>query len=217
MKRGIACAALAALVLAPCAALAAEPRQQQIVLPGPDGKTTSIAGTAEELWAAAEQLVDKGQYERAKSMYQQMIENDPRDVRSHILLGRLYQFNYRKLADAVRWYKKAEFLVPASNPDGRAYVIRHTAEAYRELAEKTNSLIYFVQAIAEYEKVLDIDPDNYEVMYYLGTCRLNSKDYERASQLFKIVIEKDPDGEWAKTAKKALQFSESEARKRGKR
>ena len=191
----------------------AEP-QYKIFLSEADGKQLTLTGTSSELLTEADKLVDKGEYDRAKSFYQQMIENDPRDVRSHVLLGQLYQYKFRKYAEAIRQYKKAARLVPMSNAQGQAFTIRLSAEAYRELAEKTNSLIYFVQAISEYEKVLEIDPENIEVIYYMGTCRLNSKDYDHAAQLFRLVIEKKPDGEWAKNAKKALTFAESEARKK---
>jgi len=206
------------LIAAPCAASASEttrpePRQK-IFLPGADGKRVIVTGTSEELWQTAEKLTETGDYERAKMFYQQMIENNPGDARTYLLLGRLYQFKLKKFADAIKQYKRAEHLVSDANPGARAFCRRLSAEAYRELAESSNSLIYFAQAITEYEKILGYDPDDVEVLYQLGSCRLNSHDYDRAIEMFKLAVEKKPDSEWGKMAKKGLEAAKSEARRR---
>ena len=188
--------------------------RMKIVLMTPEGKKTVLSGTKEDIWKYAEGFIDKGDYDYARDSYLQMVEKDPGDIRSNILLGQLYQFKYSKNAEAVKYYKRAERLVPASNSKGKAFCQRLTAEVYRELAEKTNSLIYFVQAISEYEKILDVDPDNIEVMYYLASCRLNGKDYPAAIQLFKRIIEQDPKGEWVAVSKKAISVAEQEQKAR---
>ncbi len=163
----------------------------EVRLPMTDGRDRIIQGTREEIAATAEKFSEMGDYEQAKICYLRLIETDPGDVRSTLLLGQLYQYKLEKYADAIRLYKRAERLVPDSDSGKKAFVWRLSAEAYRELAEKTNSLIYFVQAISEYEKILDRhDPDDIEVMYNLGTCRLNSRDYAEAIRLFKRIAEK---------------------------
>lgn len=196
------------------AAVKRVPGQLKVVLTAPDGKKSVFTGTKEELWKRADDFIDKSDYSYARDIYFQIIEKEPSDIRTNILLGQLYQYKYGKHAEAVKYYKRAERLVPASNSQGKAFTQRLTAEVYRELAEKTNSLIYFVQAISEYEKILDVDPDNLEVRYYLASCRLNSKDYASAIVLFKEIIDRDPNGEWAVTSKKAIRVAEQESKKR---
>lgn len=196
------------------AAAAAEMPRETIIIEMPDGKVRSITGTREDLWSQAERLIDAGDFELARQYYTKIIDKDPADVRTHILLGQLYQFHFGRLADAVRFYKTAERLVPASNPEGKAFCQRRAAEVYRDLAEKTNSIIYFAQAITEYEKILSVKPDDPEVLYFLGTCRLNSRDYERAAAVFRRVVEIDKKGQWGAAASKALAVAQREAAKK---
>ncbi len=180
-----------------------------------EGRNQVIRGSRPEITSAAEKFAENGEYEFARTCYAKLIETDPTDVRALLLMGQLYQFKLGKYADAVRTYKRAEHVVPEANKGGRAFIWRLTAEAYRELAEKTNSLIYFVQAISEYEKILDyFDPKDVEVMYQIGSCRLNSRDYEGAITWFKRSIETDPKGEWAEYSRKALQVAEQEDREK---
>lgn len=184
-----------------------------VYVQGAEGKTLDITGTKEEIWEYAEGFTDQGNYEYAKAIYEGLIEQDPRDIRTYLLLGQLYQFQLGKYADALWYYKRAERLVPPANPGGIAFCQRLSAEAYRSLAEKTNSLIYFVQAIGEYEKILRFDPDDVEVIYYLASCRLNSRDYDHAISLFKEVIEKDPESVWSEMSKKAVEIARQESRR----
>lgn len=189
----------------------------QVRLPSMDGRERVIEGSRLEIANAAQKFAEQGNYEYAKRCYQRLIETDPGDVRSVLLLGQLYQAKLGKYADAIRLYKRAERLVPESNPGGRIYVWRLTAEAYRELAEKTNSLIYFVQAISEYDKILEKDPKNVEVMYYVGLCRMYSRDYETAIEMFKRVLATEPKGEWADVSRKALEVAQREFREKKRR
>lgn len=180
-----------------------------------EGRDRVVQGTRVEVSNTAEKFALQGEYESARLCYLRLIETDPGDSRSMLLLGQLYQFKLGKYPDAIHMYKRAERAIPESNAGGRAFVWRLSADAYRDLAEKTNSLIYFVQAISEYEKILDhFDPKDSEVMYNIASCRLNSRDYEGAIEWFKRVLVLDPKGELAEMTKKALEIAERENREK---
>lgn len=226
MKKTVVLAFLVLSCLAAFSAAAAEtagsagssqaPAEPQIVvkLTGANKQQFTVAGTRRQIEDYAERFKNKGDYNYAIGCYQQLIATDSRDVRSYVLLGKLYQFQLGKYADAIRQYKKAERVVPPDNPDGLAEIRLFSAKAYQTLAEQTNSLIYFVQAISEYEKVLDHNPKDVEAMFNLASCRLNSKDYDESIRWFERVIELEPEGEWAELSKKALNMAREDARSR---
>lgn len=185
----------------------AEETLVQVKLASSRGEALYVTGTRSEIYDRAEQFSNSGDYTYAQLCYERLIETDQRDVRAYLLLGKMYQHELEKLPKAINCFKKAAQLVPSSNKGGRALCERLCAEAYRSLAEKSNSLIYFVQAIGEYEKVLDYDPHDAEVMYYLATCRLNTNDFETAIALYEKVMLESPKSEWADYSKKAVVYA----------
>lgn len=186
-----------------------------VKLPAANGKEILISGTRQDLYGYAQTFIDRGDTAYAQICYEHLIENDPRDVKAYILLGKLYQFNLEKYPKAINCYKKAERLVPAENKEGKILCGRLVAEAFRALAEKSNSLIYFVQAINEYEKILEYDPKDAEVMYYLASCRLNTNDFNTAISLFQKVVNEFPQSEWARWSKKGLEYAKREKARKG--
>lgn len=184
-----------------------------VVIPTKDGEAMTIKGDRSQLYGYAKHFTERGYYSYARICYETLIESDPRDVRANLLLGTLYQKYYQQLAKAVTYYKRAERLVPERNIEGKALCHRLSADVYRALAEKSNSLIYFVQAIGEYEKIVRYNPQNMEVMYYLASCRLNTNEYERAIMLFERVISEAPKSEWAKLSNEAIKVARKEIRR----
>src|SRR3989344_3304393 len=128
-----ACGACLAGGRAEAAELAPESRET-LKIKTPEGRVITASGTQAELWATAQQFVDKGDYQYGRLIYEEMIKRNPSDARSHILLGQLHQEQLGKYADAIWYYKRAERLVPPTNPGGVAFCQRLTAEAYRALA-----------------------------------------------------------------------------------
>ena len=81
-----------------------------------DGNVRTIQGTKAEILKLAENFIQKGDYQYAKTCYERLIDLDSRDIRNYILLGQLYEVRFRNFANALKYYKRAESMVPPSNP-----------------------------------------------------------------------------------------------------
>jgi tetratricopeptide (TPR) repeat protein len=184
----------------------------RIVFKTAEGQKQKVVGDKSEILGLAERLTDHGDFESARICYQRILSRNPQDIRTHLLMGNLYEKHFINYAQAIMHYKRATALVPKSQIDRRAYCHRVTAEALRVLAEKTDSLIFFVQAISEYEKILALKPQDPEIMFYAASCRLNSSDYDRAINLFEQVIDANPSSSWARLSKKGIRVARRESR-----
>jgi len=195
-------------------AFAEDKRIYKVALVSPSGLERSVQGTREGIFAYAEAFEDRGDYNFARRSYERLIETNPADVRAYILLGRLYSKHLEQYVKAIKYYRHAGRLVSErTNPEGKAFCQVLVADTYRTLAEKSDSLIYFVQAIGAYEKALSYDPRNYEAMFYLASCRLNAQDFDRAIHLYKYLVENAPETPWAKLSKTALKVARKEQRR----
>lgn len=183
-------------------------------LPRTDGKERILTGNRVDILNYADQFIDRGNYPYAVRCYETLLAYDASDVRARVLLGRLYQFRIGDYARALAAYNKAEQFIPETQREQKAYVLRLSADAYRELAEKKGSLVYYAQAISEYERVLRYAPEDSEAWYLLGVASLNGSDYERAILAFEHVIENDPKSPWAKESRDALTVARKEKRSR---
>jgi tetratricopeptide (TPR) repeat protein len=185
----------------------------RVQVPESEGTNKELYGTQDEILGYAQGFAERGNLNAAKYCYETLIDIKPGDARPYILLGRLYQDRMEQYVRAVKCYKKAEMLVSErTNPGGKALCQRLSAEAYRALAEKSNSWLYFVQAISEYEKILKYNPDDIDAIYNLASCRLNTQDYGRAIALYEIVLKKAPNSEWSDMSQQALKVARDENR-----
>ena len=63
---------------------------------------------------------------------------------------------------------------------------------YYNTAELAYSVQNYADAIENYKKALEVKPDDYNAMYYLGFAYFNSNDKTNADKIFKEIIQKHP-------------------------
>ena len=84
-------------------------------------------------------------------------------------------------------------------PDGSAPPLATSAEAQARMheAEAAFSKGDFPEAIALYQKTLEVEPTNYNATLYIGDCYYRMKDVQRAGEWFARAIALSPDTETA--------------------
>ncbi|GBC98944.1 hypothetical protein HRbin17_01463 [bacterium HR17] len=110
----------------------------------------------DELLAKADALRYDGHYDEAEQLYLQILQQQPDNAAAHCGLGLVYCFHGGRFDESVEELRKAVELAPANI-------------SYRlHLAKTLTMLGMYEEAKAEFEKVLEIDPENEEATKQLA-------------------------------------------------
>jgi tetratricopeptide (TPR) repeat protein len=116
---------------------------------------------------------EMGDTARAIYNFQTAIENDPKDIESIIYIGNLYAAQRNPLA--MEYFNSALKLRPKSVDAlfGRAV-----------FAQKMN---FKKQALLDYKKIIDINPEHYKSYYNVGYMNFETGDYKEALRNWDIA------------------------------
>jgi len=129
---------------------------------GQQGEQLSIA----ELLSRADALRYNGHYEEAEKLYQQILEQDPNNAAAHHGLGLVYYLHGGDFEKSLTEFKKAVELEPENITYRLDWAKALTTVApLEEDPEKMMELLR--EAKAEFEKVLELDPENQEAIKQL--------------------------------------------------
>jgi len=85
----------------------------------------------------------------------------------------------RQWSTAIKYFNQALFLIPTNF---RAQIGK--GHAYRSMAD-------FDNAVLEYKKTLELNPDSMEAIYYLGVCYFESNRLQEAWETFMDLLKRD--------------------------
>jgi superkiller protein 3 len=129
---------------------------------GQQGEQLSIA----ELLSRADALRYNGHYEEAEKLYQQILEQDPNNAAAHHGLGLVYYLHGGDFEKSLAEFKKAVELEPENITYRLDWAKALTTVApLEEDPEKMMELLR--EAKTEFEKVLELDPENQEAIKQL--------------------------------------------------
>jgi tetratricopeptide (TPR) repeat protein len=117
--------------------------------------------------------LDKGEYEKARFHFEKVIELDPALLGAYVNLAKIY-------IDHLKQYEKARaYLLEAlnRNPD--------YPSPYLNLGVIHLHLRELPQAIKNFNKVLELDPENHLGHFNLAAAYFNLRDYEKAVSILK--------------------------------
>ena len=113
--------------------------------------------------------------------YLAMLEADPDNASTHLLLGKAYQ-EKEMVDEAVEEYKEAKRL--AELDPALDITIPSIAQLYYDSGDYEN-------AIPEYLESIEANPDNLEDYVPLGFCYYQMGEYEKAAEQYEELLERD--------------------------
>ncbi len=153
---------------------------------------------------------------RAVEQYEAIVRLEPNSVDNHLLLGRLYKLN-NDTAKAENQFQTAAKLPPESVDEHieaitmLAYLYNDKGDPAKAIAalntipeSDRNSKLYFVlgytyeqqksykDAIAAYQKSVDLDHDNLDAIRGLAQNLLYDNQVDKALEQYKAVVDADP-------------------------
>lgn len=149
---------------------------------------------------------------RAIEQYEAIVRLEPNSVDDHLLLGRLYRLN-NDMAKAEQEFKTAVQLDPSSEDAvttlaylyneqgdlGRAAKILtsvpdadRSAKLYAALGYTYEQQKDYKNAIAAYQRAVELDKDNLDAMRGLAQNLMNEGQYDAALQQYKQIVDSDP-------------------------
>lgn len=160
---------------------------------------------------------ESNKIEKAKELFNSVLEIDPNNVDGLIVLAYLYN-GQKQPEKAINYYEKAIkidpdrflddliiFLLEYEGQAERAIEIADeilkkdpdNIEAWRTLGVAYGSKHDHDQEIKCYEEILKIDPDNSRALTYIGDVYFYfKKKYEVAIKYYQKALEKDPENSW---------------------
>ena len=153
--------------------------------------------------------------ERAVKQFEQIVERDPKDIASYLVLAQLYRATGAN-AKAESTLKKAIAMQPDSTEANTSLALlyvdlgdyRPAIDLLKKIANEKNgkadaqvwgTLAYayeqvrdYKEASAAYQKALEIDPDNVAYRKGLGQNLLFSRRYDEALEQFRTLVEANP-------------------------
>ncbi len=159
-----------------------------------------------------------GNQAKAKSVYQKMIDRDPNNPSTHLILAEIYA-GHEWIEDGIEQYEKAITLAP-KNLDfieyfGDFYFRQgdrekaletwnrmvagelNTAENNNQLAELLNAKKFKAEAVAATRKAVELMPDEYRYREALAKQLMENNEYEDALQEFTKAMELAPNAFFA--------------------
>ena len=110
----------------------------------------------------AQKFLAKGQFDKAIAEYQQLVRDDPEDVRTWLKIGDLYT---------------------------RKGSRREAVDTYRRVAETYAKQKFFLKAVAVYKQILKLEPSLVDVQVRLGEMYLELQLLNEAQQTFELAVE----------------------------
>jgi tetratricopeptide (TPR) repeat protein len=148
---------------------------------------------------------------RAIEQYEAIVKIEPKDIENHLLLGRLYRLaNAMDKAEAE--FKTAVQLDPGSEEavSTLAYLYNDKGDAAKAIATLNSipegdrsSKLYsalgytyeqqkdYKNAVAAYQKAVDLEHDNLDAVRGLAQNLLNDNQLDKALEQYKVVVEAD--------------------------
>ncbi len=140
------------------------------------------------------------QYEKAKKALTRALQINPRSANANYLLG----FVFSALGE---WQKSIDYLERADNIEpNHPEILRCLGWAIFHKGERKRGIIIL-------ERALNLAGNDPLILSDLGVCYLNEKNFDRASYLFKKVLEIEPHNEKAKECLNAVRFFQKEFKK----
>jgi len=129
---------------------------------GQQGEQLNLA----EILSRADALRYNGHYEEAEKLYQQILKQDPNNAAAHHGLGLVYYLHGGDFEKSLAEFKKAVELEPENITYRLDWAKALTTIA--PLEEDTEKMMDLLrEAKAEFEKILEIDPENQEAIKQL--------------------------------------------------
>jgi tetratricopeptide (TPR) repeat protein len=138
------------------------------------GLEADPAAVAQRLRKAAE-ICQLGDMERAESMYQEVLEEQPNQFEALLALGAI-ALKTNQPKRAVEFVAKATLRVPRSS------------NAYNNLGGALLDLAQHAKAIECFSEAISLDPNNAEAFYNLGNALLDLQQYEGALESYDGAI-----------------------------
>jgi len=177
-------------------------------LPDPKGKIRLYNLVKNSQGAAAEDKDDE-----AFKQIQQVLQEDPRILEAHIILGNLYskkkdfvraRESYQNALKLNDKYAAAIFGLAKSYEDEENWdaakagfqrlteLDPHDSKAFFHLGEIALHEKKFDIAVTNFKHAVDLDPDQAGARNRLGACYLEMKDYDKALAEFQKALEQNP-------------------------
>jgi len=140
------------------------------------------------------------QYEKAKKALQRALQLHPRSANGNYLLG----FVFSALG---HWKKSIEYLEKSDDiQPNHPEILRCMGWSIFHEGQKKRGIIIL-------ERALNLSKDDPLILSDLGICHLNDKNFERASMLFKKLLDIEPNNEKARECLNAVRFFQKEYKK----
>ena len=158
-----------------------------------------MAGKADKLFQEGQQLHQKGRVDRALRRYDQALEMEPTHVAALLYKGVAYKQKgrLREAKDAME-----SSLACAPTPGINHYV--NYGSLLRMIGRRD-------EAAEQYEKALEINPNQYEAKNNLGVVRMQLRQYREALRLFEeIVADSELPEPWMNIGRIRLRLGDTE-------
>src|SRR4030066_26776 len=154
----------------------------------------------------AQKYIQKGQFDKAISEYQKVVEADSKDIRSRLKLGELY-LKVGNNASAVNEYSAAAesyasdgFILQAIDVFKQLLKIDPSisdiyvklAKLYKKQGLIADALAQYRIVIANYEKLLSAKPASREALRGIGEAYLETGKIKKALDSLKAALKSDP-------------------------
>ena len=137
----------------------------------------------DKLYQAAAALLRQQRYAEALATYREVLEIDPEHIRAKAAVGQTL-FALERYEEALEALRAAAALPPDPSLAGRLQGLM--GRAALELGRAAAAAHHF-------ERALQLDPRNAEVLDYLALVRFRQERYETALDLYRRLVEVSPD------------------------
>lgn len=117
--------------------------------------------------------------EKAVGVLQALIEKEPRDLLARYYLGRIYT-EMNEMGNALKTYRSAADINPSFTAPLKAIALIHEYLGSQD------------KAIATFQEVLEMEPDNVDIRNHLGQIYLEQENFEAAQAEYEEVIQITP-------------------------
>lgn len=136
--------------------------------------------TEDKLLKDAEGLYLKQSYNKAKTMYEKVLEKNPENYRAILRLGSIY-YQEKNYTTALSFFKS----IPPKTKLKNANIPRRIGLTYYKMGDYENAKTYL-------EKELSRNKGDYLANYILGITYLKLEDYEKSKTYFEKALEIKP-------------------------
>lgn len=139
-----------------------------------------------------------GDFPAALGQYQQILAQNPKDPAAHFNVAATLQ-QMKRLDDAIAEYKQAVNMAQGKDKDNYQAAlqkaIQDKADPIIEQAVKKHAEKDYASAIALYQQVLAMVPDNLKVLFNLAGAYYSRQQFPEAQRIYEQLLQKDPKGQ----------------------